>query len=59
MNGREVFASAVRAMSDTMTSACAVEDLTLADIDLMIPHQANQRIIGPSSPAAPAAPPTR
>jgi 2-oxoisovalerate dehydrogenase E1 component len=45
MNGREVFADAVRAMSDTMTSACAVEGLTLDDIDLMVPHQANQRII--------------
>jgi 2-oxoisovalerate dehydrogenase E1 component len=45
MNGREVFADAVRAMSDTMTSACAAEGITLDDIDLMVPHQANQRII--------------
>ncbi|HHY49533.1 MAG TPA: beta-ketoacyl-ACP synthase 3, partial [Alphaproteobacteria bacterium] len=45
MNGREVFADAVRAMSDTMISACAAEGITLEDIDLMVPHQANQRII--------------
>lgn len=45
MNGREVFADAVRAMSDTMISACAAEGITLDDIDLMVPHQANQRII--------------
>lgn len=45
MNGREVFADAVRAMADTMASACAAEGITLDDIDLMVPHQANQRII--------------
>jgi 2-oxoisovalerate dehydrogenase E1 component len=45
MNGREVFADAVRAMSDTMISACAAEGITLDDLDLMVPHQANQRII--------------
>lgn len=45
MNGREVFADAVRAMTDTMVSACATEGITLDDIDLMVPHQANQRII--------------
>ena len=45
MNGREVFADAVRDMSDTMMSACAAEGITLEDIDLMVPHQANQRII--------------
>lgn len=45
MNGREVFADAVRAMSATLTSACAAEGITMDDIDLMVPHQANQRII--------------
>jgi 2-oxoisovalerate dehydrogenase E1 component len=45
MDGRAVFADAVRAMTDTMVSACATEGITLADIDLMVPHQANQRII--------------
>ena len=45
MNGREVFTGAIREMSDVMMSACAAEGLTLDDIDLMVPHQANQRII--------------
>lgn len=45
MNGREVFADAVRAMSATLTSACAAEGISMDDIDLMVPHQANQRII--------------
>ncbi len=45
MNGREVFSDAVRAMSATLTSACAAEGISMEDIDLMIPHQANQRII--------------
>ncbi len=45
MNGREVFADAVRAMTATLTSACAAEGITMDDIDLMVPHQANQRII--------------
>ena len=45
MNGREVFSDAVRAMTATLTSACAAEGITMDDIDLMVPHQANQRII--------------
>jgi 2-oxoisovalerate dehydrogenase E1 component len=45
MNGREVFADAVRAMTQTLNSACAAEGITMDDIDLMVPHQANQRII--------------
>lgn len=45
MNGREVFADAVRAMSATLNSACAAEGITMEQIDLMVPHQANQRII--------------
>jgi 2-oxoisovalerate dehydrogenase E1 component len=45
MNGREVFTDAVRAMTATLTSACAAEGITMDDIDLMVPHQANQRII--------------
>jgi len=45
MNGREVFADAVRAMTQTLVSACAAEGITMDDIDLMVPHQANQRII--------------
>ena len=45
MNGREVFADAVRAMTQTLISACDAEGITMEDIDLMVPHQANQRII--------------
>jgi 2-oxoisovalerate dehydrogenase E1 component len=45
MNGREVFSDAVRAMTATLISACAAEGISMDDIDLMVPHQANQRII--------------
>ncbi len=45
MNGREVFKHAVRSMSDAATRALDGAKLTNADIDLMIPHQANIRII--------------
>ncbi len=45
MNGREVFKHAVRSMSDAASRALDVAKLTGADIDVMIPHQANIRII--------------
>ena len=45
MNGREVFKHAVRSMSDAAARALDGAKLTGADIDLMIPHQANVRII--------------
>jgi 3-oxoacyl-[acyl-carrier-protein] synthase-3 len=45
MNGREVFKHAVRSMSDAATRALDEAKLTASDIDLMIPHQANIRII--------------
>jgi 3-oxoacyl-[acyl-carrier-protein] synthase III len=45
MNGREVFRHAVRSMADAATRALDAAKLTGADIDLMIPHQANIRII--------------
>ena len=45
MNGREVFKHAVRSMSEAATRALDEAKLTSADIDLMIPHQANIRII--------------
>ena len=45
MNGREVFKHAVRSMSDAAARALDGAKLTGADIDLMIPHQANIRII--------------
>jgi len=45
MNGREVFRHAVRSMADAAARALDAAKLTGADIDLMIPHQANVRII--------------
>lgn len=45
MNGREVFKHAVRSMSDACAHALDGAKLTGNDIDLMIPHQANVRII--------------
>ena len=45
MNGREVFKHAVRSMSDAASRALDGAKMTGADIDLMIPHQANVRII--------------
>lgn len=45
MHGREVFKNAVRSMSEASTRALDGAKLTGTDIDLMIPHQANIRII--------------
>ena len=45
MNGRETFKNAVRSMSEAAARALDAAKLTGADIDLMIPHQANVRII--------------
>ena len=45
MNGREVFRQAVRVMVDSSEKALANAGLTAADVDVVIPHQANVRII--------------
>ncbi len=45
MAGREVFKHAVRSMSEAADRALDGAKLTGADIDVMIPHQANVRII--------------
>jgi 3-oxoacyl-[acyl-carrier-protein] synthase-3 len=45
MNGREVFRFAVRAMGDSAAEAVKRAGLTFSDIDMLIPHQANVRII--------------
>lgn len=45
MAGREVFRYAVRAMADACDQALSAAGLTAEDIDVMIPHQANIRII--------------
>jgi 3-oxoacyl-[acyl-carrier-protein] synthase-3 len=45
MAGREVFKHAVRSMSDACDRALEGAGLTGDDIDVLIPHQANMRII--------------
>jgi len=45
MAGREVFKSAVRSMADACDRALQRAGLTAEEIDLLIPHQANIRII--------------
>ena len=45
MAGREVFKHAVRSMSDACDRALDGAKLTGSEIDLLIPHQANMRII--------------
>ena len=45
MSGREVFKNAVRSMAESASSALQQSGLTPDDVDLMIPHQANIRII--------------
>jgi 3-oxoacyl-[acyl-carrier-protein] synthase-3 len=45
MAGREVFKAAVLTMADACDTALARAGLAAADIDLLIPHQANIRII--------------
>lgn len=45
MNGREVFKFAVRALQESMERSLARAGLTSSDVDLLVPHQANIRII--------------
>lgn len=45
MNGREVFKFAVRVLGDSGQQALDKAGLTSADVDWLIPHQANSRII--------------
>jgi len=45
MAGREVFKNAVRSMADAADTALQMAGFTGDDIDLLIPHQANIRII--------------
>jgi 3-oxoacyl-[acyl-carrier-protein] synthase-3 len=45
MHGREVFRHAVANLADAIDAALAANYLTPADIDWLVPHQANQRII--------------
>jgi len=45
MDGREVFKFAVRAMEEVTRQTIDQAGLTVEDIDFVVPHQANQRII--------------
>lgn len=45
MNGQEVFRFAVRALSDSVTIAAEKAGLSADDIDWIVPHQANSRIM--------------
>ncbi len=45
MEGREVFKHAVRSMAEASAMALKDAGLTPADVDIMVPHQANIRII--------------
>jgi 3-oxoacyl-[acyl-carrier-protein] synthase III len=45
MRGRELFKIAVRAMGDSVKKTLDETGLSVDDIDLLVPHQANQRII--------------
>ncbi|MBW8010858.1 MAG: ketoacyl-ACP synthase III [Chloroflexi bacterium] len=45
MNGREVFKFATRIMGKSLKKTIKKAGLTVEDIDLFIPHQANKRII--------------
>jgi 3-oxoacyl-[acyl-carrier-protein] synthase-3 len=51
MKGREVFRFAVRAMPDATRQVLEKAGLTLDDLNLVIPHQANHRITGASAKA--------
>ncbi|MBK7782737.1 MAG: beta-ketoacyl-ACP synthase III [Anaerolineae bacterium] len=45
MNGQQVFRFATRIMSEATKEVTALAGLQLADIDLIVPHQANTRIL--------------
>ncbi|GIL08654.1 MAG: 3-oxoacyl-[acyl-carrier-protein] synthase 3 [Chloroflexota bacterium] len=45
MNGGEVFKFATRVIGESIQQALAQAGLAIADVDLIIPHQANARII--------------
>ena len=45
MNGREVFKFATRVVGESIKQAIEEADLTLDDIEVIVPHQANDRIL--------------
>ena len=46
MDGHATFISAVAALAEATTDACAAAQLELCDVDLFVFHQANRRILG-------------
>lgn len=45
MNGSEVFKFATRVIAESLPQACMQAGLTMADLKLIVPHQANTRIL--------------
>lgn len=45
MDGQETFTRAVRAMTSILGQACAEDGLAVADLSVIVPHQANKRIL--------------
>jgi 3-oxoacyl-[acyl-carrier-protein] synthase-3 len=45
MQGRDVFRFATRVLPESVAETLAAAELTTEDIDVLIPHQANTRII--------------
>jgi 3-oxoacyl-[acyl-carrier-protein] synthase-3 len=45
MEGREIFKLAVKRLADAVDEALAANRLTARDVDWLVPHQANRRII--------------
>lgn len=45
MNGPAIFLAAVREMGAILTRTCNLHNIDVQDLDLIIPHQANQRIL--------------
>jgi 2-oxoisovalerate dehydrogenase E1 component len=45
MDGRKVFVKAVRCMSEMLIAACEQSAIRVEDLDMIVSHQANQRII--------------
>ena len=45
MKGREVFRHAVKNLADVLNEVLATQDFVPADIDWLVPHQANARIL--------------
>ena len=45
MDGREVYRFATRALAQAVETACSRAGIAVADLDLIVPHQANIRIL--------------